>query len=200
MIGGYIEEFEIADEDIVDTEKGTPKQTPSAGANAKRDRVDNRGPRSGPPRSGPQRSGPPRPNRQGPPPVSSSAAPRGRNADASPADETDGETVPAGDRDEMESRPEGVEGEPVPAKRRRRGRRGGRGRRRNPAANAGETTGEGPADAPKALDGPRATVASDLTPTGSADRHLVNDEPIAPPEIYRPRTSRDLDSIPDDFD
>jgi hypothetical protein len=47
---------------------------------------------------------------------------------------------------------------------------------------------------------PRAAVAERHTPTGSTDRHLVHDEPIAPPPVPRPRSARDLDSIPDDFD
>ena len=35
--------------------------------------------------------------------------------------------------------------------------------------------------------------------TGSTDRHLVtDDEPVVP--VSRPRTYRDLDAIPDDFD
>jgi hypothetical protein len=40
----------------------------------------------------------------------------------------------------------------------------------------------------------------DAIRTGSADRHLVNDEPIAPQPVSRPRSHRDLDSIPDDYD
>jgi ribonuclease E len=49
-------------------------------------------------------------------------------------------------------------------------------------------------------DVPRAAEAPTLTRTGSADRHLINDEPVAPQPVSRPRTYRDLDSIPDDFD
>jgi hypothetical protein len=33
-----------------------------------------------------------------------------------------------------------------------------------------------------------------------SDRHLVRDEPVLPQPIHRPRTYRDLDTIPDDFD
>jgi ribonuclease E len=36
--------------------------------------------------------------------------------------------------------------------------------------------------------------------TGSADKHLVSDEPIAPQPASRPRSYRDLDAIPDDYD
>jgi ribonuclease E len=49
-------------------------------------------------------------------------------------------------------------------------------------------------------DAPRAAEAATLTRTGSADRHLVRDEPVAPQPIQRPRSFVDLDSIPDDFD
>jgi ribonuclease E len=34
----------------------------------------------------------------------------------------------------------------------------------------------------------------------SADKHLTEDEPILPQPLFRPRSARDLDSIPDDFD
>ncbi len=36
--------------------------------------------------------------------------------------------------------------------------------------------------------------------TGSTDRHLIEDEPVLPQPVSRPKTYRDLDSIPDDFD
>jgi ribonuclease E len=45
---------------------------------------------------------------------------------------------------------------------------------------------------------PRAAEAGDHTPTGSTDRHLAGDEPIAPQPVIRPRSYRDLDAIPDD--
>ena len=41
--------------------------------------------------------------------------------------------------------------------------------------------------------------ASAARPT-STDRHLIEDEPILPEPLHRPRSVRDLDSIPDDFD
>jgi hypothetical protein len=45
------------------------------------------------------------------------------------------------------------------------------------------------------------TVAPVVVKTGSTDRHLITaDEPVAPPEVTRPRTYRDLDHIADDFD
>jgi ribonuclease E len=102
--------------------------------------------------------------------------------------------------------------------RRRRGRRGGRGRRRGGAENAPRSGGYNqqhseprpaserkppaslPAPAPRQDDAPRAAEASSWTRTGSADKHLASDEPVAPQPQQRPRTYRDLDTIPDDFD
>jgi hypothetical protein len=45
-----------------------------------------------------------------------------------------------------------------------------------------------------------AVVAEKVVRTGSADKHLVRDEPVAPQPVTRPRSVRDLDDIPDDFD
>jgi hypothetical protein len=36
--------------------------------------------------------------------------------------------------------------------------------------------------------------------TGSTDRHQIDDEPVAPQPVSRPRSYGDLDAIPDDFD
>jgi hypothetical protein len=80
---------------------------------------------------------------------------------------------------------------------RRRRRRGGRGRRRPGSA---PPAADGPHTPPRRDDEPRAAEAPTILPTGSADRHLVRDEPVAPQPVSRPRSSRDLDSIPDDFD
>ncbi len=105
-----------------------------------------------------------------------------------------------------------------PQRRRRRGRRGGRGRRRGGAENAPQNMNQReepsgprpmrdrvpppslPAPSPRQDDAPRAAEATTLTRTGSADKHLVQDEPVAPQPLPRPRTYRDLDTIPDDFD
>jgi ribonuclease E len=87
-------------------------------------------------------------------------------------------------------------------RRRRRGGRGrGRGRNQNGApitpAEQGQQYAPPPPPPPPA---PRAAEATRHTPTGSTDKHLVSDEPIAPQPVHRPRSYRDLDSIPDDFD
>ncbi|MGD1276594.1 MAG: Rne/Rng family ribonuclease [Tepidisphaeraceae bacterium] len=102
---------------------------------------------------------------------------------------------------------------------RRRRRRGGRRHRRGGGApgegrRASESppavrippqaAGAGPvkpsAGAAPPDNAPRAAEAATLTRTGSADRHLVQDEPVAPQPVHRPKTYRDLDSIPDEFD
>jgi ribonuclease E len=47
---------------------------------------------------------------------------------------------------------------------------------------------------------PVAGVVEPVVRTGSTDRHLASDEPIAPQPPSRPRSYVDLDHIPDDFD
>ena len=67
----------------------------------------------------------------------------------------------------------------------------GKGRRRKPsvARESEKPAAQAPVTAP--------TVVR----TGSTDRHLiVDDEPVLPQPARRPRSVRDLDSIPDDFD
>ncbi len=109
------------------------------------------------------------------------------------------------------------------APRRRRRRRGGRGRRRE---GPGEENGEPATEAPPPIAHAGAPVRPPLPPrrvppaptpppapalveptriqtvprTGSTDRHLINDEPVLPEPIRRPRSYRDLDQIPDDLD
>jgi hypothetical protein len=41
---------------------------------------------------------------------------------------------------------------------------------------------------------------ADVVRTGSTDKHLASDEPVAPQSLPRPRSYRDLDAIPDDYD
>jgi ribonuclease E len=94
---------------------------------------------------------------------------------------------------------------------RRRRRRGGRGRgrgRNGQNDSAGNDYPQAqrlpppplPAVPPPRDNAPRAAEAPTLTRTGSADKHLVHDEPAEPQPVHRPKTYRDLDSIPDDFD
>jgi hypothetical protein len=55
----------------------------------------------------------------------------------------------------------------------------------------------GESDAAQSARIPQAPVVR----TGSTDRHLVSDdEPVHPEPARRPRTYRDLDEIPEDFD
>jgi ribonuclease E len=80
----------------------------------------------------------------------------------------------------------------------RRRRRGGRGRGKK--ALAAEAASD--ASKPQAA-APAASIAEPepvVVRTGSTDRHLIEDEPAFPQPVRRPRSVRDLDSIPDDFD
>jgi ribonuclease E len=81
-------------------------------------------------------------------------------------------------------------------KRRRRGSRGGRGRRKKSPAN-GQAA---PAAQTAAEPSPQIPQRAEVVRTGSTDRHLVDDEPVLPQPTRRPRSVRDLDHIPDDFD
>jgi hypothetical protein len=106
---------------------------------------------------------------------------------------------------------EGDSDEPKRRRRRRGGRRRGRGRGQGGAENDQMNSApqrSQPAAQPQSPPrpalpddrAPRAAEAKTLTRTGSADRHLIHDEPVAPQPVSRPKTYRDLDSIPDDFD
>ncbi len=93
-------------------------------------------------------------------------------------------------------------------KRRRRGHRGGRRHRNHGKADAQtpseENASSEAAAEPAVVVAPIAAITAPAENvalrTGSTDRHLIHDEPIAPEPVHRPRTSRDLDSIPDDLD
>ncbi|HXE53734.1 MAG TPA: Rne/Rng family ribonuclease [Tepidisphaeraceae bacterium] len=87
--------------------------------------------------------------------------------------------------------------EPKP-KTRRRGTRGGRGRKRKTSAQKAET--EADATPPSRSAPAPAPEPVQVVRTGSTDRHLIEDEPVLPPPTRRPRSIRDLDSIPDDYD
>ncbi|MGD0770070.1 MAG: Rne/Rng family ribonuclease [Tepidisphaeraceae bacterium] len=108
---------------------------------------------------------------------------------------------PGNEKFPAENFPPAADGAP-----RRRRRRGGR-RRRGRRLDSEQSTAAPPLPAPAAppvrtprQDEPRAREEPTLTRTGSADRHLVQDEPVAPQPVIRPRSHRDLDSIPDDYD
>jgi len=92
----------------------------------------------------------------------------------------------------------------APRRRRRRGGRRRRGRRLDSEQTTAAPALPVPAAAPPVRtprqDEPRAREEPTLTRTGSADHHLVQDEPVAPQPVIRPRSHRDLDSIPDDYD
>jgi Rne/Rng family ribonuclease len=65
------------------------------------------------------------------------------------------------------------------------------------SASRGESAAVASGEHPSARE-PRAAEASQHVKTGSTDRHLAGDEPIAPQPVVRPRSYRDLDAIPDD--
>ena len=96
-----------------------------------------------------------------------------------------------------------AEAEPAaekPAKKPRRASTRGRKKAAEPAeesAAGGESRGA-ESSTPAA---PMAVPVPPVTKTGSTDRHLVgDDEPVMPQPLSRPRSYRDLDAIPDDFD
>ncbi|MBV8780242.1 MAG: Rne/Rng family ribonuclease [Phycisphaerae bacterium] len=82
-----------------------------------------------------------------------------------------------------------------PAKSRRRG---GRSASRTGSARRSSR----PARKPPATEESAAstTEASPVVPSGSADRHLVDDVPVEPEPPRRPRSYDDLDAVPDDYD
>ena len=66
----------------------------------------------------------------------------------------------------------------------------GRGRKRKTATDNGEAQTQKTAEAGQ----------TPVVRTGSTDRHLIEDEPVIPQPVRRPRSAVDLDHIPDDFD
>ena len=96
--------------------------------------------------------------------------------------------------------PAPVEEEQVSPKPRRR-RRGGRGRRRKSADNGAAAPSAETSSAPgDPVNPPAPTQNPVVVRTGSTDRHLIQDEPVLPQPVRRPRSVRDLDNIPDDYD
>ncbi len=105
----------------------------------------------------------------------------------------------------VEAGSKGAVGEPaVQAKpARRRGSRGGaQGSRKSRARSKGAQGGIQPesGSAVEKAASEAASVSPATVRTGSTDRHLMQDEPVLPQPLTRPRTYRDLDSIPDDLD
>jgi hypothetical protein len=81
------------------------------------------------------------------------------------------------------------------AKRASRGSGRGRGKKK-PAVEVSETPESADA-APAVAAHPHPAV---VVRTGSTDKHLIEDEPAFPQPVRRPKSVRDLDHIPDDFD
>jgi ribonuclease E len=79
-----------------------------------------------------------------------------------------------------------------------RSSRGGRAKtattRKKAASKATESA------AKPAVESAAVAEAPVVVKTGSTDRHLIEDEPAFPQPVRRPKSVRDLDHIPDDFD
>ncbi|MDB5356239.1 MAG: ribonuclease, Rne/Rng family [Phycisphaerales bacterium] len=75
--------------------------------------------------------------------------------------------------------------------------RGGRGRGGKKAKAAADKT---PATSSRSASREPEPVSTPIVRTGSADRHLADEEPVHHEPTRRPRTLRDLDAIPEDFD
>ncbi len=114
------------------------------------------------------------------------------------------ETAQGASEPSPESMEEEEASEPIPARtsRRRGGRRTRRAAGDKPAKSTADSAAATPATSPEPAE-PQARIAEKTIATARtsvADRHLASDEPVEPQPISRPRTYRDLDDIPDDFD
>jgi ribonuclease E len=161
------------------------------GRNKNREGFDNNGP--------PQNRAPARPEIAGP--VPHDDEPNGNVAPPPIDDEIPEEDLqPPNIGNSRDERPEDDRGP-----RRRRSRGGRRRRGRGPGNELNSNQPQLPAPNSNANNSgrpnePRAREMPNAIRTGSADKHLIQDEPIAPQPVSRPRSHRDLDSIPDDYD
>jgi ribonuclease E len=123
-------------------------------------------------------------------------------AESAPSEESAGLTEVAADESD----------EAKPAKRRTRKARGTRTTRSKKDADKDDGDAK-PASSSRAAasaqrvppaggEGRKSAVppAINIVRTGSADKHLADDEPVDPQPLRRPRSYRDLDAIPDDLD
>ena len=97
---------------------------------------------------------------------------------------------------EPTQRAEAVEAEETPSEPKPKAKRKSRaisGRSRRKAAVE-------PGPTPKVTAEPSPADPVVVVRTGSTDRHLIEDEPAFPQPVRRPKSVRDLDHIPDDFD
>jgi Rne/Rng family ribonuclease len=144
------------------------------------------------------------------PPAEIEGSEEGGEESEAPSEESNEEPVEAAASSE-ENGGESTEGEGQPKRRRRR--RGGRRHRRRkeregaangePNAEASDEDAEGvdvEQEAEAEIEPSKAEPPPSVTRTGSTDRHLVEDEPVEPQPARRPRSYRDLDEVPDDFD
>lgn len=92
--------------------------------------------------------------------------------------------------------PAGTEEQP---KKRRSSTRGGKGRGKRGAAAEPERQSSANPQAEKSASAP-AIAEAPIVRTGSTDKHLHDEEPVLHEPVRRPRSYRDLDHIPDDYD
>jgi ribonuclease E len=164
--------------------------------------------------TGPQADAPPRVDDRDPPPPP--AAPP-QDIEPSEEDEVDGNRADAPDSGNALD-----EGDQPRRRRRRRGGRRHRRRNENDGPNdrgpinqngGGQSTtvvqhrpvqsNPSRPNLPVRTPPPRPALPPIQPPvvrTGSADKHLASDEPVAPQPATRPHSYRDLDAIPDDYD
>ncbi|MDP9173637.1 MAG: Rne/Rng family ribonuclease [Planctomycetota bacterium] len=230
-IGGYIDEYDVDDQDISEPNSTAGPDSGAAGAQDRaltgnvdgdepidRDEITTTEESAAVEETAPRAKPAGRPRRRGKRGGAGRRVPPGANANAAIADPPQAESSGNVAEEEVidaepgnERMPEAETPETAPRRRRRGGRgRRGKGGDKTAAAKTGsraEAVEKAPvAASPKQSskapidDAPRATEAKTLLRTGSADRHLINDEPIAPQPMTRPRSYKDLDSIPDDFD
>jgi len=144
------------------------------------------------------------PERAEPPQAPPAAKPKGRGK-GSRAPRARGGRAKAGaaKSDQTAASPEAeadVVADEKPAKPRRRGSPSGKKRGGRAAADAKPTDEASPIAETQPAAPSTAEPIRPAVVKISTDRHLIEDEPIAPEPPPRPRSFRDLDSIPDDYD
>jgi ribonuclease E len=146
------------------------------------------------------------------PPTEIEGSEEGGEEIEAPSEESNEEPVEAAASEENGGESTEGEGQPKRRRRRRGGRRHRRRKEREGAAANGEPNAEASdeeaedvdteveQEAEAEIEPSKAEPPPSVTRTGSTDRHLVEDEPVEPQPARRPRSYRDLDEVPDDFD
>jgi ribonuclease E len=146
------------------------------------------------------------------PPAEIEGSEEGGEEIEAPSEESNEEPVEGAASEENGGESTEGEGQPKRRRRRRGGRRHRRRKEREGAAANGEPNAEASdeeaedvdteveQEAEAEIEPSKAEPPPSVTRTGSTDRHLVEDEPVEPQPARRPRSYRDLDEVPDDFD